>query len=66
MSVTCDRERERARGWRGGAGTFSTGVRLHELVLRACFGEFRGKPGQLRQDFVDETNFRGEVVLVDM
>ena len=46
--------------------TFSTGIRLDELFLGTGFFEFGGQPGQLRQDLIDQTNFRGKVVLVEV
>jgi len=46
--------------------TLAGGIRLHELVLGACFCEFGGEPGELGEDFVDEADFGGEVVLVDV
>ena len=46
--------------------TFPTGIRLDELLLRAGFLEFGGQPSQLGQDFIDKTDFRGKVVLVEV
>ena len=46
--------------------TFSTGIRLDELFLGAGFFEFGGQPSQLRQDFIDKTDFRSKVVLVEV
>lgn len=46
--------------------TFTARICLHKLVLRASLGELRRKACQLRQDLVDQANFRGKIVLVDM
>lgn len=46
--------------------TLAGGIRLHEFVLGACFCEFGGQPGELGEDFVDEADFGGKVVLVDV
>jgi hypothetical protein len=43
-----------------------TCVCLHELVLRACFGELGRQPRKLRKDFVDEAHFGGKIVPMDM
>ena len=46
--------------------TFPTGIRLDELLLGTGFFKFGGQPGQLGQDFIDQTDFRGKVVLVEV
>lgn len=48
----------------GRGRTFSAGVCLHEFVLGAGFRELGRETSELREDFVDKTDLRGEVVLV--
>lgn len=46
--------------------TLFAGIRLHELVRRTGLLEFRRQPCQLREDFVDESHFGRQLVLVDV
>lgn len=46
--------------------TFSGGVRLHEVLPRAGIFEFGSEHGKLRQVLVDESQFGGKVVLVNV
>ena len=47
-------------------GLGTRGIRLHELGGVTCFAELRGKTGELGQHFVDQTNFRGELIVMDV
>ena len=42
------------------------GIGLHELRGVTCFAEFRGKAGKLWQYLVDQTNFRGQLIIMDV
>jgi hypothetical protein len=46
--------------------TFSTGVGLHEFPLGTCFCEFGRQAGQLGEDFVNQTQFGGKVIPMDV
>lgn len=56
---TCDTSKRCRR-------TFFAGVGLHELVLRTGFLEFWRQPCQLWEDFVNQSHFGREIVLVDV
>ena len=49
-----------------GARTFSTGIGLHKLILRTCFGELWGKPCELWEDFVHKPDLGGKRVAMDV
>lgn len=49
-----------------GESTFSAGVCLHEFVLGASFGKLRRKSSELGQDLVDQANFGGKAVLMNV
>ena len=47
-------------------GLRTRGIGLHEFGGVTCFAEFRGKAGELWQYFVDQTNFGGQLVVMDV
>ena len=49
-----------------GGRTLSRGIRLHEALAGAHILELGGQPRELGQVLVDEADFRGELVVVDV
>lgn len=47
-------------------GLGTRGIGLHEVGDMTCFAEFGGQAGKLWQYFVDEANFRGELIVMDV
>jgi hypothetical protein len=50
----------------GAPPTFTAGVGLDKFLLGAGLLELGSQPSQLRQDFVDQTDLGGKVVLVNV
>ena len=66
MSFPCQARWGGGKGIGGSRRTLFAGVGLHELVLRTGLLEFGRQPCQLREDLVNQSDFGGEVVLVDV
>lgn len=47
-------------------GGLAAGVCLHEVFLGASGDEFKGQAGKLRENFVDEADFGGEAMTMDV
>lgn len=51
--------------WDGGR-TFAGEVALHEVIFRASFRELRGQHGELGERLINDPDFGGEGVVVDV
>jgi hypothetical protein len=46
--------------------TLTAGIRLYKSIFGTGFLELRRQPSQLGQHFVDDPNFGGQIVLMDI